>query len=80
MREYNLTDRVEACKARLNRVHSARISGTVTNLLGLVVEVVCRVAFLAGDRPAGDGHRLAPTVVPPLPAADAILHRIDRKP
>jgi flagellum-specific ATP synthase len=51
MRRYNLTERVDACKARLKRVQTARISGTVTNLLGLVVEVEGLTGLAAvGDR------------------------------
>jgi len=36
---HNLVKRSDACKARLNRIQTVRISGTVTNLLGMVVEV-----------------------------------------
>src|SRR6195952_2937286 len=51
MKHQNLTDRVDACKARLNRVQPAHISGTVTNLLGLVVEVEGLTGMAAvGDR------------------------------
>ena len=51
MIRFNLTDRVDACKARLNRVQTAQISGTVTNLLGLVVEVEGLTGLAAvGDR------------------------------
>jgi flagellum-specific ATP synthase len=50
MRGYSLVDRVDACKARLRRVEPAHISGTVTNLLGLVVEV----EGLSGLAAAGD--------------------------
>ena len=51
MRHQNLMDRVDACKARLRRVQPARISGTVTNLLGLVVEVEGLTGLAAvGDR------------------------------
>src|ERR1700729_237710 len=51
MRDRKLTDRVDACKARLRRVQPARISGTVTNLLGLVVEVEGLTGLAAvGDR------------------------------
>lgn len=51
MRGCNLTDRVEACKARLRRTQLAQISGTVTNLLGLVVEVEGLTGLAAiGDR------------------------------
>jgi flagellum-specific ATP synthase len=51
MRGRNLTDRVDACKARLRRTQIAQISGTVTNLLGLVVEVEGLTGLAAiGDR------------------------------
>jgi flagellum-specific ATP synthase len=51
MRGYNLTERVDACKARLRRTQIAYISGTVTNLLGLVVEVEGLTGLAAvGDR------------------------------
>jgi flagellum-specific ATP synthase len=51
MRSYNLIDRVDACKARLRRTQMAQISGTVTNLLGLVVEVEGLTGLAAiGDR------------------------------
>jgi flagellum-specific ATP synthase len=51
MRDRKLTDRVDACKARLRRVQPAKISGTVTNLLGLVVEVEGLTGLAAvGDR------------------------------
>ncbi|WP_158932382.1 FliI/YscN family ATPase [Acidisphaera sp. S103] len=51
MRGCNLTNRVEACKARLRRTQLAQISGTVTNLLGLVVEVEGLTGLAAiGDR------------------------------
>jgi flagellum-specific ATP synthase len=51
MRRHNLTERVFACKARLRRSHVAQISGTVTNLLGLVVEVEGLTGLAAiGDR------------------------------
>lgn len=51
MRGYNLTDRVDACKARLRRTEVAQVSGTVTNLLGLVVEVEGLTGLAAiGDR------------------------------
>jgi flagellum-specific ATP synthase len=46
----SLDERIEACKARLRRVETARISGTVANLLGLVVEV----EGLAGLAASGD--------------------------
>jgi flagellum-specific ATP synthase len=47
----NLIDRVDACKARLRRTQIAQISGTVTNLLGLVVEVEGLTGLAAiGDR------------------------------
>ena len=48
---YNLVTRVDACKARLRRAQIAEISGTVTNLLGLVVEVEGLTGLAAiGDR------------------------------
>jgi flagellum-specific ATP synthase len=51
MRRYNLTDRVNACKSRIRRTRVAQISGTVTNLLGLVVEVEGLTGLAAiGDR------------------------------
>ncbi|MDR3529424.1 MAG: flagellar protein export ATPase FliI [Rhodopila sp.] len=51
MRRYNLAERVDACRARLRRIPKARISGTVTNLLGLVVEVEGLTGLAAvGDR------------------------------
>jgi F0F1-type ATP synthase alpha subunit len=53
MRRKNLTERVDACKARLRRTQVARISGTVTHLLGLVVEVE------GLDGLAGIGDRLS---------------------
>ncbi len=44
-------NRIQACNARLRRVQSARISGTVTNMLGLVVEVQGLTGLAAvGDR------------------------------
>jgi flagellum-specific ATP synthase len=44
-------DRLNACKARLRRVPTAQISGTVTNLLGLLVEVEGLTGLAAvGDR------------------------------
>jgi flagellum-specific ATP synthase len=47
----NLLERVDACKARLRRTQIAQISGTVTNLLGLVVEVEGLAGLAAiGDR------------------------------
>jgi flagellum-specific ATP synthase len=54
MRGCSLVERVDACKARLRRVEPAHISGTVTNLLGLVVEV----EGLSGLAAAGDGLQL----------------------
>lgn len=39
MRLYNLTERVDASGGRLGRVQTVQISGTIINLLGLVVEV-----------------------------------------
>src|SRR6202789_3105284 len=51
IRGLNLTERVDACKARLRRVQPAKISGTITNLLGLVVEVEGLTGLAAvGDR------------------------------
>jgi flagellum-specific ATP synthase len=51
IRRHNLAERVDACKARLRRTQSAEISGTVTNLLGLVVEVEGLTGLAAiGDR------------------------------
>src|ERR1700733_6217528 len=51
MRGYNLMDRIDACKARLRRIELARTSGTVINLLGLVVEVEGLTGLAAiGDR------------------------------
>jgi flagellum-specific ATP synthase len=51
MREYSLTERSDACRARLRRTQLAQISGTVTNLLGLVVEVEGLTGLAAvGDR------------------------------
>jgi flagellum-specific ATP synthase len=45
---------MDACKARLRRIEMAHISGTVTNLLGLVVEV----EGLSGLAAVGDGLQL----------------------
>ena len=39
MGQPNLIERANACKARLRRTQLAQISGTVTNLLGLVVNI-----------------------------------------
>jgi flagellum-specific ATP synthase len=51
MRLYSLAERTDACKARLRRTQAAHISGTVTNLLGLVVEVEGLTGLAAvGDR------------------------------
>jgi flagellum-specific ATP synthase len=51
IRVTSLTDRVDACKARLRRTQMAQISGTVTKLLGLVVEVEGLTGLAAvGDR------------------------------
>jgi flagellum-specific ATP synthase len=51
IKRLNLVDRVDACKARLRRTQIAQISGTVTNLLGLVVEVEGLTGLAAiGDR------------------------------
>jgi flagellum-specific ATP synthase len=48
---HNITERVVACKAHLRRTRIAQISGTVTNLLGLVVEVEGLTGLAAiGDR------------------------------
>ena len=54
MRGGSLVERVDACKARFRRVEPAHISGTVTNLLGLVVEV----EGLSGLAATGDGLQL----------------------
>jgi flagellum-specific ATP synthase len=63
----NLIDRVNACKARLRRIQPARISGTVTNLLGLVVEVEGLTGLAAvGDRlelHARDGRQIPAEVI-----------------
>src|SRR5271165_830633 len=51
MRSYNLTERVDACKARLRRAQMVQISGTVTHMVGLVVEVEGLIGLAAiGDR------------------------------
>ena len=51
MRQPTLAERVDACKARLRRTPIAKICGTVTNLLGLVVEVEGLTGLAAiGDR------------------------------
>ena len=51
MRRSNLAERVHACKARLRRTQIAEISGTVTNLLGLIIEVEGLTGLAAiGDR------------------------------
>ncbi|WP_428542876.1 FliI/YscN family ATPase [Rhodopila sp.] len=51
MIRYNLVTRVDACKARLRRTQIAEISGTVTKMLGLVVEVEGLTGLAAiGDR------------------------------
>ena len=51
MRRYSLAERLDACHARLGRLQIARISGTVTNLLGLVVEIEGLTGLAAiGDR------------------------------
>jgi flagellum-specific ATP synthase len=67
MREQNLENRVNACKARLRRVPVAQISGTVTNLLGLVVEVEGLTGLAAiGDRldlRARDGRAITAEVI-----------------
>src|ERR1700712_2145760 len=63
----NLIDRVDACKARLRRIQPARISGTVTNLLGLVVEVEGLTGLAAvGDRlelHTRDGRQISAEVI-----------------
>ncbi len=67
MIDHNLMHRVDACKARLRRVQPARISGTVTNLLGLVVEVEGLTGLAAvGDRlelRTRDQHRVLAEVI-----------------
>ena len=51
MSDINLINRIDACNARLRRVANVRISGTVTNLLGLVVEIEGLTGLAAiGDR------------------------------
>jgi flagellum-specific ATP synthase len=51
MNAIDLYNRVDACKARLRRVGVAQVSGTVSNLLGLVVEVEGLTGLAAlGDR------------------------------
>jgi flagellum-specific ATP synthase len=51
MRRYNLVERLDACNSRLRRIQVARISGTVTNVLGLVAEVEGLTGLAAiGDR------------------------------
>ena len=51
MIDSNLILGVNACLARLKRVPTARISGTITNLLGLIVEVEGLAGLAAiGDR------------------------------
>jgi flagellum-specific ATP synthase len=51
MSDTNLAKRVNACKARLRRISMARITGTVSNLLGLVVEIEGLTGLAAiGDR------------------------------
>jgi flagellum-specific ATP synthase len=51
MRQHNLRERADAAKARLRRANLAQVSGTVTNLLGLVVEVEGLTGLAAiGDR------------------------------
>src|ERR1700759_3321534 len=51
IRGRDLEERADASAARLRRVEPAHISGTVTNLLGLVVEV----EGLSGLAATGDG-------------------------
>jgi flagellum-specific ATP synthase len=67
MRYYSLLERVDACKARLRRTQAAQISGTVTNLLGLVVEVEGLNGLAAiGDRVAlrtRDDHLIPAEVI-----------------
>jgi flagellum-specific ATP synthase len=51
MRQHDLRERADAAKARLRRANLAQVSGTVTNLLGLVVEVEGLTGLAAiGDR------------------------------
>jgi flagellum-specific ATP synthase len=51
IRRIDLVERIDACKARLRHTQLAQISGTVTNLLGLVVEVEGLTGLAAvGDR------------------------------
>jgi len=51
MNGMNLTKRVDACKTRLRRISMARISGTVSNLLGLVIQIEGLTGLAAiGDR------------------------------
>jgi flagellum-specific ATP synthase len=51
MRHHNLVERTVACATRLRAVSNARISGTVSNLLGLVVDVEGLSGLAAlGDR------------------------------
>ena len=64
MIDSNLIDRIDACKARLNRIQLAQVSGTVTNLLGLVVEV----EGLTGLAAVGDRLELRPRGKRPVPA------------
>lgn len=63
----NLTKRLEACKSRLRRLQVAHISGTVTNLLGLIVEVEGLTGIAAvGDRlalQARAGHLIPAEVI-----------------
>lgn len=47
----SLTERLDACKARIRRIQSAKINGTVTNVVGMVVEVSGLTGLAAvGDR------------------------------
>jgi flagellum-specific ATP synthase len=64
MIDINLMERVAACKARLGRIQIAQVSGTITNLLGLVVEV----EGLTGLAAVGDRLELCPRGKPPIPA------------
>jgi flagellum-specific ATP synthase len=66
IRDIDLVGRVNACNARLRHTQMAQISGTVTNLLGLVVEVEGLTGLAAvGDRLAlrTRNERLVPAEV-----------------
>jgi flagellum-specific ATP synthase len=66
IRNHSLLERVDACKARLRRTQIGQVSGTVTNLLGLVVEVEGLTGLAAvGDRLAllGRDERTIPAEV-----------------